>query len=86
MPTIRWVCIICLVTLGPRALGRGDVYHFMFSLVLHISCQQLGGFILFVWCLWALRALGRGYVYHFMFSLVLYISCQQLGGFVLFVW
>ena len=59
---------------------RGDMYHFKFTLVMYMSCQQLGGFVLFVWCLWALWALGRGDVYHFKFSLVLYILCQQLWG------
>ena len=43
MPTIGGIGVICWVSLALRAQGRGHVCQLVFSLILHISCQQLGG-------------------------------------------
>ena len=56
----------------------------MFTLVLHISCQQFGEYVKVVGCLWVPWAQGRGCM-SVSVSLVLYISCQQLGGCMLVV-
>ena len=36
-------------------VGWGDVGELVFTLVLYISCQQFGGYVKVVGCLWALQ-------------------------------
>ena len=66
-------------------VGWGDVGELVFTLVLYISCQQFGGYVKVVGCLWALWTQGRGLLCQLMFTFVLYIICRQLGGYVSFV-
>ena len=42
MPTIGGICVSFWVSLGPSGPGWEDVCQLVFTLVLYISCQQLG--------------------------------------------
>ena len=66
-------------------MSLGFVCQLVFTLVLYISCQQLGEYVWFVGCLWALGTKGSGVVCQLVLTLVLYISCQQLGKYVWFI-
>ena len=45
MPTILGICVSCWVSVGASGQGWGGVCQLVFTLVLYISCQQLGGYV-----------------------------------------